>query len=128
MIEGSIVRPREDSTLRTDSINKFIDDLLVVMDRISDIPIKLLRSGSYYDRTKVTVKRKWYHVRRLENMTFMFTFMYLSVITVWVVFVTYSSMHFMNNAIEMPLESKRGLGGCWSVLPPPPAPVYSINS
>ncbi|XP_065930211.1 cyclic GMP-AMP synthase-like receptor isoform X1 [Magallana gigas] len=53
MIEGSIVRPREDSTLRTDSINKFIDDLLVVMDRISDIPIKLLRSGSYYDRTKI---------------------------------------------------------------------------
>uniref|UniRef100_A0A8W8MF55 C2H2-type domain-containing protein n=1 Tax=Magallana gigas TaxID=29159 RepID=A0A8W8MF55_MAGGI len=53
MIEGSIVRPREDSTLRTDSINKFIDDLLVVMDRISDIPIKLMRSGSYYDRTKI---------------------------------------------------------------------------
>eukprot|EP00105_Crassostrea_gigas_P036201 XP_019920349.1 PREDICTED: cyclic GMP-AMP synthase-like [Crassostrea gigas] len=54
MIEGSIVRPREDSKLRTDSINKFIDDLLVVMDRISsDIPIKLFRSGSYYDRTKI---------------------------------------------------------------------------
>lgn len=58
MIEGSIVRPREDSSLRTNSINKFIDDLSVVMERIShDIPIKLLKSGSYYDRTKVTVKR-----------------------------------------------------------------------
>lgn len=53
MIEGSIIRPREDSTLRTDSINKFIDDLKVVMERRSDIPIKLLKSGSYYDRTKI---------------------------------------------------------------------------
>nr|XP_011418942.2 cyclic GMP-AMP synthase isoform X2 [Crassostrea gigas]XP_011418944.2 cyclic GMP-AMP synthase isoform X2 [Crassostrea gigas]XP_034310227.1 cyclic GMP-AMP synthase isoform X2 [Crassostrea gigas] len=53
MIEGSIVRPREDSTLRTESVNKFIDDLKVVMERISDIPLKLLKSGSYYDKTKI---------------------------------------------------------------------------
>lgn len=57
MIEGSIVRPREDSILRTDSINKFIDDLADVMVGRFGIPLKLLRSGSYYDRTKVTVNR-----------------------------------------------------------------------
>lgn len=56
MIEIGIKRPREDSKLRTSSVNKFIGAFTDTMERRSDIPIKLLKSGSYYDGTKVTLK------------------------------------------------------------------------
>lgn len=56
MIEVEIRRPKEDSTFRTSEVNKFINALTDTMERRSNIPITLLKSGSYYDRTKVTLK------------------------------------------------------------------------
>lgn len=56
MIEVGIKRPKEDSTFRISEVNKFINALTDTMERRSDIPITLLKSGSYYDRTKVTLK------------------------------------------------------------------------
>eukprot|EP00105_Crassostrea_gigas_P036209 XP_019920357.1 PREDICTED: cyclic GMP-AMP synthase isoform X2 [Crassostrea gigas] len=53
MIEVEIRRPKEDSTFRTSEVNKFINALTDTMERRSNIPITLLKSGSYYDRTKI---------------------------------------------------------------------------
>lgn len=100
MIEGSIIRPREDSTLRTDSINKFIDDLKVVMERRSDIPIKLLKSGSYYDRTKVTVKKSGIMLVALKIYFYVYTNVFICDNT---------TTQVCNDAIYILLGSKRGL-------------------
>ncbi|XP_056007288.1 cyclic GMP-AMP synthase-like [Ostrea edulis] len=53
MQEASIKRSKHETQIRVERVNKFLENLQYIMERTSDIPLDVLKSGSYYDRTKI---------------------------------------------------------------------------
>ncbi|XP_062590630.1 uncharacterized protein LOC134252226, partial [Saccostrea cucullata] len=51
MLEGEIKIRRKDNASTRKGVNEFIESLNKAMDGISNIPLKMLNSGSYYDKT-----------------------------------------------------------------------------
>jgi hypothetical protein len=55
MQEACIKRSKPDSKFRVERVNKFLENLQKVMESTSDFPLDVLKSGSYYDKTKVSI-------------------------------------------------------------------------
>ncbi|XP_062581494.1 cyclic GMP-AMP synthase-like isoform X2 [Saccostrea cucullata] len=53
ILKAGIICPKEDSKLRVDRVNLFVQHLEETMAGVSDFPLELFKSGSYYDKTKI---------------------------------------------------------------------------
>ncbi|XP_056007286.1 protein piccolo-like isoform X2 [Ostrea edulis] len=53
MQEACIKRSKHETEIRVERVNKFLKNLQYIMERTSDIPFDVLKSGSYYDKTKI---------------------------------------------------------------------------
>ncbi|XP_061185554.1 cyclic GMP-AMP synthase-like [Saccostrea echinata] len=53
ILKAGIICPKEDSKLRVDRVNVFVQNLEETISRVSDFPLELFKSGSYYDKTKI---------------------------------------------------------------------------